>query len=423
MPSPTPPTASTPCRAATTPWVRRSPGWSRRSASPRRIATARRRNSAGCARARDAESHTASATTKLTELTTNWSATCRLEEVANERLEAAGERLAESEARLDAWQDSGTRCRQLRGPTEQAQTERGRINNLEQRMQHQAQREARVEQELGRWTPRSWPLAGAAGGALGRARRADRRRRGRADRDRRCIAAARRGAHAVAARLDAARTELQTCRGRQASLEALQDAALEAATMPSRLDRAPAAADVSAPARRHRGGRRLGASGRGGARRRSARSACRTSMQTPRARLRSLMLLGRLRGAPDPEPDADSLLRGCAALAAGRSARRHRCRQHPRRGAGTARPARPGERIVTRDGSLIGRDWLRSARRRSAWVAGSIGRAEELRALQTASDELEQVIATCRAAGCRDGRAAPRTGAGARGRPAAASLG
>jgi chromosome segregation protein len=55
-----------------------------------------------------------------------------------------------------------------------------------------------------------------------------------------------------------------------------------------------------------------------------------------------------------------------------------------------------GERIVTRDGSLVGRDWLKRPGEAPA-VAGSLERAETLRGLQTEIDDLEQVIGELKA--------------------------
>jgi chromosome segregation protein len=152
----------------------------------------------------------------------------RLHAVA-EAFEAAGARLSAAEQRLDAWQAHWDAMQdQVAQPTQQAQAERGRINNLEQRLAQEAQRDARIEQELGRLDTAE--LQGRLAMLEERSDGLDEQIAAAADNQTAAADALRMlddERHAVVGRLDAARTELQTSRGRQASLEALQDAALE----------------------------------------------------------------------------------------------------------------------------------------------------------------------------------------------------
>jgi chromosome segregation protein len=198
----------------------------------------------------------------------------------------------------------------------------------------------------------------------------------------------------LSGQLDAARTELQTCRGRQSSLEALQDAALESGDdavagwverhqlqdVPRLLD----AVEVDAGWERAVEAvldEALGA-------------LCVQDLEAYVADLDCgpVMLLGTASSA-DVAVAADSLLARlrCPWPVAGLLAGVRVADSLEQAVAGRGNLA-PGERIVTRDGALVGREWLRSAAGEPE-IAGSIARAEELRELQITGDELERAIA------------------------------
>jgi chromosome segregation protein len=347
----------------------------------------------------DAEAHRDRDSERLAELT---DALARDEPALAElaaRLTAASDELAMAEERSDAWQAAWDALQEgPGGPTERAQTERGRINDLEQRIARADQRVARLAQDrdkldttelcarLTQLEERSEALdEQIAAAADEQARHADALRR--LDEER----------AAVAGRLDAARTELQTCRGRQASLEALQDAALEHGDDAVRVwIEAQGLGDVP----------RLLDSIEVDTGWEAAVEAVLTEMlgalcvsdldaHGPALDCGPLCLVGPgLRADPDPaEPPADSL------------AARVRCPWplhsllHGIRTTNTLPEAlsrrgelAPGERIVTRDGAQVGRDWL-ARPGDGPKVAGSLARAEVLRGLQGDIDDLEQVIA------------------------------
>jgi len=344
----------------------------------------------------DAESHLERDQAKLMTLNDELERDLPLLEVANGQFDAACERLAASEIKLDAWQGEWDGLQQqLQGPAEQAQTERGRINTLEQRLQHDAQREARLEQELGRLDTAG--LAARISQLEERSDGLDEQIAAAADEQTEAADALRLlddERHALAGRLDAARTELQTCRGRQSSLEALQDAVLEgdddvvaAWIERQQLQDVPRLLEtIEVDAGWERAveavlNEALGA-------------LCVQDLDAYAAALDCgpLILLGTASDALD-QHDGDSLLARVrcpwplSGLLAGIAVAENSTEALARRG-----QLAPGERIVTRDGNIIGRDCICSAAD-GPHVAGSIGRAEDLRALQTASDELEQTIA------------------------------
>ncbi|MGB5834004.1 MAG: chromosome segregation protein SMC, partial [Thiohalocapsa sp.] len=344
----------------------------------------------------DAESHMERDQNRLTGLDAELVRDLPLLEGVAEQFEVAQGRLVEAEVRLDAWQGQWDTVQQrLSAPAERAQTERGRINNLEQRLEQEAQRDARMEQELGRLE--TTQLETRLSALDERSDGLDEQIAAAADEQTAAGEALRQiddERHALVGRLDAARTELQTCRGRQSSLEALQDAALEhdddavaawierheLQDVPRLLD----AIEVDAGWEQAVEAVLEDALG----------ALCVQDLDFHGRDLDCgpLMLLGTSSNAAEPG-DEDQLLA------------RVRCpwpmdglladiRVAEATADALARRAQlaPGERIVARDGSLIGRDWMRSAAR-GPRSAGSIGRAEELRALQGASDELEQAIA------------------------------
>ncbi len=147
---------------------------------------------------------------------------------AEESRDAATERLEAAEAALKAWEVQWDGLnREAAGPAQQAQLDRARINHLEQRLGQDRSRLSRLEEELGRLSTdqleeeiealesREEALNAKVDAFAG-------------ERDRLAMAlgeqeAARRD---LGVRLDATRTQLQAARGRQSSLTALQEAAV-----------------------------------------------------------------------------------------------------------------------------------------------------------------------------------------------------
>ncbi len=319
----------------------------------------------------------------------------RLEE-ARERQDSAAEALAAAEDALDAWQAQWDAVqREAAAPTEQAQTERGRINALEQRMAQDDQRAARVDEEFGRLDTAE---LGERIERLGeRSEGLDERIAAAADAQTRTTEQLRdldEQRRALGARLDAARTELSTSRGRQASLEALQDAALEAG------------GDAVAAWIEARGLQ-------------DAERLLDLIDVDPGWQAAVESALGEALSAVCIDPDAFDAhgaaadCEGLTLLAAGDAAEpaagllaHVRCpwpldallagfetaEDLPE--ALTRRAALGAERrIVCRDGRIIGRDWLRTPAG-SEGLAGSLARADALKTLQAAIDELEGVIDT-----------------------------
>ena len=319
----------------------------------------------------------------------------RLEE-ARERQETAAEALATAEQALDDWQAQWDAVqRESAAPTEEAQTERGRINALEQRIAQDDQRAVRIEDELGRLDTAE---LGERIERLGeRSEGLDERIAASADAQARTSEQLREldeQRRALAGRLDAARTELQTSRGRQASLEALQDAALEAggdalsawieAQNLQDADRLLDLIDV-APGWETAVEAALGD---------TLTAICidpdRFDDHGAAADCPGLTLLG---AGDDAEPATGLLAhvqcpRPLGALLAGYDTAEDIAAALDRR-SGIA----SHERIVCRDGRIVGRDWLRTPARGEG-LAGSLARADELKKLQGAIDELEGVIDT-----------------------------
>lgn len=317
-------------------------------------------------------------------------------ETVTQQLLAAGEQLADREICLDAWQARWDELQQqLSAPTEQAQAERGLINNLERRLQQEAQREARIQQELSRLD--TTELTRRMHALEQRSDALDEQIAAVADEQTATADALRKldeERHALSGRLDAARTELQTCRGRQASLEALQDAALEGSddNLAAWLERhelqdVPRLLDtIEVDAGWERAAEAVLDDALG--------ALCVPDLDAYASDLDCgpLMLLGTAFSGSQAV-DNDSLLARVrcpwplADLLAGIRIAENAGEALARR-AGLAL----GERFVTRDGSLIGRDWIQSAAD-GPLIVGSIRRAEELRILQTSGEELEQTIA------------------------------
>ena len=150
-----------------------------------------------------------------------------LAEAEASRLEAS-EGCEAAEGELKLWETQwDVLNREAAGPAQQAQLERARINHLEQRLGQDRSRLARMEEELTRLTTdeldeQILTLESQEADFLAEldAFAADR------DRLAQALAAQEATRGEVTARLDGARTRLQAARGRQSSLTALQEAAL-----------------------------------------------------------------------------------------------------------------------------------------------------------------------------------------------------
>ncbi|NEX16897.1 MAG: chromosome segregation protein SMC [Halochromatium sp.] len=324
---------------------------------------------------------------------------------ARERLEDLREQLAEAEDQLETWQQAWDAIQlEIAAPAAEAQQERSTLNHLEQRLAQDRQRSARIDDESGRLD--TGELEQRLAALDERSEGLDERLRLAADAQERASAAlreaeARRGE--LAGRLDAARTELQTTRGRLASLEALQDAALENpdAAVAAWVDRydltqAPRLLDQIevTPGWETAVERVLDT---------ALAAFCVAELDGLVGSLKaeSLMLFeGDMAqfdgagGAPVGTAGLAALVRGPAVLGqllAGIEVADSRDQALARRSALST-----GQRIVTRDGLLVGPGWARASghgAEAAAEVGGSIARAEEIKALSAAADELEEVIA------------------------------
>jgi len=159
-------------------------------------------------------------------------ATLTKDEPEQETADAAlAEALAEvkaAEAQLGAWEARWDDFnRRAAAPAELAQVERTHIDHLEQRLQQVRTRQGRVEEELGRQDTEA--LAARIQAGQGQVREHEERIADRQGRLRQLTTAGQeqeRALRAVGGWLDEVRTELQSARGRQAALTALQEAAL-----------------------------------------------------------------------------------------------------------------------------------------------------------------------------------------------------
>ncbi|EIC20068.1 chromosome segregation protein SMC [Thiorhodovibrio frisius] len=319
-------------------------------------------------------------------------------ETAREHLEGVAEQLEQAQEALDGiqrqWDDWQTRVSE---PAQQAQIERGRINQIEQRLNQDQQRAERLQQELARLDTaelqsRLEHLAERTEGlderislAADTQTRASEQLRN-ADEERRSLAG----------RLDAARTELQTARGRQSSLEALQESAL-ASDDDSRanwLDQqglldAPRLIDLLEVASGWENaveaalGQALGAIG--------SEAFARHAEQADGT---GLMLFDRRARASGAVADADRLLAHITSdWPLEGLLGRYLCAENLTDALARREQLAPGECLVTRDGTLVAHDWLHSTAPDGPSLAGSLLRAEELKSLQAQTEELDDVIA------------------------------
>ncbi|MBK5930498.1 chromosome segregation protein SMC [Halochromatium salexigens] len=326
-------------------------------------------------------------------------------EESRERLDDLREQLAEAEDQLDTWQQAWDEVQlELAGPAAEAQHERSTLNQLEQRLAQDRQRSARIDDEDGRLDTAELEQRLAA--LDERSEGLDERLSLAADAQARAAADLREAESArreLAGRLDAARTELQTTRGRLASLEALQDAALEnpdaaVAAWIDRYDltRAPRLLDLIEVTPGWESAVEVVLN-------RALAAVCVDELDALADALDSeaLMLVEHAATQTDGIDAAPAGLVGLGALVRGPAVLTHwldRVAVAESREQALASRSRldTGECIVTRDGFLVGPGWVRApgqSLKDGADVGGSIARAEEMRALQAAAEELDEVIA------------------------------
>jgi chromosome segregation protein len=147
---------------------------------------------------------------------------------AEEGLAEAGEAVAFVESGLKTWEAEWDDFnRRATAPAELAQGERARINHLEQRMGQDRARKTRLEEELGRLETRE--LADQIQALVEREQGLGAQVEALQGQEQRLAAALAEQEEALrdaVRQLDTARTELQSAHGRRASLSALQEAAL-----------------------------------------------------------------------------------------------------------------------------------------------------------------------------------------------------
>ncbi len=326
-------------------------------------------------------------------------------EEARERLEDLRERLADAEDQLETWQQAwDTIQHEIAAPSAEAQHERSSLNHLEQRLTQDRLRITRIDDESERLD--TGELEQRLAALDERSEGLDERLRLAADTQERAATAlreaeSRRGE--LVGRLDAARTELQTTRGRLASLEALQDAALEnpdeaVAAWVDRCDltQAPRLLDLIEVTPGWETAVEVVLN-------RALAAFCVDELDALARSLKSeaLMLVEAdaaqadwVGAAPAGTSGLAALVRGPSVLAQllqGVEVADNRDQALARRAKLTA-----GQRILTRDGFLVGPGWARAPGHgagAAADVGGSITRAEEMKSLSVVVDELEEVIA------------------------------
>jgi len=320
--------------------------------------------------------------------------------------ESAAAALAEALARvgavtseLEAWEARWEAFnRQAAAPAELAQVERTHINHLEQRMEQVRSRQGRVEEELGRQDTGELEVRIQA--LQKQAQEYDERIAALKDQEQRLIETLREQQdtlRALGGRLDAARTELQSAHGRQAALTALQEAALKDADAAlaewlrdQGLAGAPRLVDELTVEPGWEAAVEAVLAGHLRAVRTDSLDRIGTALDS--SDLGSLALIEE---TDPPGPTApDSLLA------------RVRC-PWPLRGLlGSVRAVKnlpealskrgaldPGELLVTRDGVLVGPNWLRTPEADGA-LGGVLVRAEELKALEDRAATLEAQVRT-----------------------------
>jgi len=320
--------------------------------------------------------------------------------------EAAAATLAEAlvqgsavESQREAWEVQWEEFnRRAAAPAELAQVERTHINHLEQRMDRLRARQGRIEEELGRQNTEELEVRIQA--LQGQAQEYDERIAALRDQERqltKTFQEQERALREVGGQLDAARTELQSVRGRQAALTALQEAALDDADAAladwlsdQGLADAPRLVDELVVESGWEAAVEVVLAGYLRAVRTD--SLDRIGATVDGANLGALVLL---EGTETLGPTApDSLL-----------ARVH-CPWPLQRLLGSVRVAQdlpealsrrgtldPGGVLVTRDGVLVGPNWLRTPEADGA-LGGVLVRAEEIKALEQQSATLAAQVRT-----------------------------
>jgi len=317
--------------------------------------------------------------------------------------EAFGAALAEVESAELAlkdweveWEDFNRRAA---APAQQSQVERARLTHLEQRADQDRARLARLEEELGRLE--SAQLEARIAVLRDREAELEARLAGvqeARDRVTGTLAERERELRSAGERLDEARTRLQSARGRSSSLTALQEAALKDADesvadwlRDQGLDSAPRLADhlevmpgweraVEAALAGHlravcaEGLDRLGAAA-------AAAAGSLALLDTAPASAPATKAAGSLLEQVRCPWSLQGLLGGV------------RVAEDPRQALSARGSLAPGEVLVTRDGTLVGRNWLRTPETASA-LAGVLARGEELKSLDREIVRLEQVAAS-----------------------------
>ena len=150
-----------------------------------------------------------------------------LERLASVEAEA-GEALAAAEEARRQWQQEWERLNAaLNEPTREAEVARNNLTNLERRADDAARRRERLERERGEIDPDAAARAADEAETALTTAEADRQRReATLAEGQQALEEQRQATRAAAGRRDEARDELQQARGRHASLEALQQAAL-----------------------------------------------------------------------------------------------------------------------------------------------------------------------------------------------------
>ncbi len=148
---------------------------------------------------------------------------------AREAEQQAASALAAAEQEMQEWQQQWEEFNQRYAePSQGAQVERSRLQNLEQHSAQIQQRIARLTEEQGRLAPeREQEQIGQLEQELEQARNQAATLQQQQESRSRGIAARRDRNHQLTSQLDELRGRLQTLRGRQASLEALRQAALD----------------------------------------------------------------------------------------------------------------------------------------------------------------------------------------------------
>jgi len=302
------------------------------------------------------------------------------------------------ESRLETWEAQWEKfSRQAAAPAELAQVERTHINHLEQRMNQLRARQGRVEEELGR---QHTGLEVRIRTLQGQVQGYDERIATLRDQEQHLTETLQEQKwtlREVGGQLDGARTELQSVRGRQAALTALQEAALDAGMAladwlnDQGLADAPKLVDelvvepgwetaVEVVLADH------------------LRAVCTDSLDqigaaVDGADLSSLALIERTEYL-DLTPTPDALLARVRCLwplqGLFRSVRVVKGLPEALSRRGTLGP---GEVLVTRDGVLVGSNWLRTPEADGA-LGGMLVRAEELKGLERQATTFEAQVQT-----------------------------